>query len=66
MIDDGSNDGTSAILDQLTASRKDARLIRQENRGRGRRCEQESLTSPATLRSSRTPTSDTTQPKCRP
>jgi glycosyltransferase involved in cell wall biosynthesis len=35
VIDDGSNDGTAAILDQLTASRKDTRLIRQENRGKG-------------------------------
>jgi glycosyltransferase involved in cell wall biosynthesis len=35
VIDDGSNDGTSAILDQLTAGRKDTRLIRQQNCGKG-------------------------------
>jgi Glycosyl transferase family 2 len=51
VIDDSSNDGTAAILDQLTASRKDTRFIRQECRGKGAACEQESRTSPATLRS---------------
>jgi glycosyltransferase involved in cell wall biosynthesis len=35
VIDDGSNDGTSAILDQLTAGSDDIRLVRQENRGKG-------------------------------
>ena len=35
VIDDGSTDGTSAILDQLTHSRDDIRLVRQENRGKG-------------------------------
>lgn len=35
VIDDGSTDRTSAILDQLTHSRDDIRLVRQENRGKG-------------------------------
>ena len=35
MIDDGSTDGTSEILDTLTAGRHDIRLIRQPNRGKG-------------------------------
>jgi glycosyltransferase involved in cell wall biosynthesis len=35
VIDDGSDDGTSAILDQLASGRDDIRLIRQNNRGKG-------------------------------
>jgi glycosyltransferase involved in cell wall biosynthesis len=35
VIDDGSDDGTSAILDKLTTGRDDIRLVRQDNRGKG-------------------------------
>jgi glycosyltransferase involved in cell wall biosynthesis len=35
VIDDGSTDGTSAILDAIAASRDDVHLIRQANRGKG-------------------------------
>jgi glycosyltransferase involved in cell wall biosynthesis len=35
VIDDGSTDGTSAILDAIAASRGDIHLIRQANRGKG-------------------------------
>jgi glycosyltransferase involved in cell wall biosynthesis len=35
VVDDGSTDGTSEILDTLTAGRPDIRLIRQANRGKG-------------------------------
>jgi glycosyltransferase involved in cell wall biosynthesis len=35
VIDDGSDDGTAAILDRLTSGRGDIHLIRQVNRGKG-------------------------------
>jgi glycosyltransferase involved in cell wall biosynthesis len=35
VIDDGSTDGTTEILAQVTAGRDDVRLIRQTNRGKG-------------------------------
>jgi glycosyltransferase involved in cell wall biosynthesis len=35
VIDDGSTDGTSAILDAIAADRDDVHLIRQANRGKG-------------------------------
>ena len=35
VIDDGSTDGSSAILEQLARSRDEIRLVRQTNRGKG-------------------------------
>jgi GT2 family glycosyltransferase len=35
IVDDGSTDGTSAILDELAAGREDVVLLRQPNRGKG-------------------------------
>jgi glycosyltransferase involved in cell wall biosynthesis len=35
VIDDGSTDGTAAILDRITAERTDIHLVRQRNRGKG-------------------------------
>ncbi len=35
VIDDGSTDGTTAILDRVTKDRADIRVLRQVNRGKG-------------------------------
>ncbi len=35
VIDDGSTDGTAAILDRISAERRDIHLVRQPNRGKG-------------------------------
>jgi glycosyltransferase involved in cell wall biosynthesis len=35
VIDDGSTDGTGAILDRVTSARADIRVVRQVNRGKG-------------------------------
>jgi glycosyltransferase involved in cell wall biosynthesis len=35
VIDDGSTDGTAAILDRITVGRHDIQVVRQPNRGKG-------------------------------
>jgi glycosyltransferase involved in cell wall biosynthesis len=35
VVDDGSTDGTSAILDEIASGRDDIHLVRQANRGKG-------------------------------